>query len=87
MIERDGQKCLKCGVTTDLTYDHVLPACFGGSLTQINGQTLCRPCNEEKGENYVDYRPIQPPRILLRKGLSRDQEILAIHWEKRLRGG
>jgi len=55
-FERDGHRCLRCGVTTNLSYDHVVPVSCGGPFTLENGQTLCKPCNEWKSAKTIDFR-------------------------------
>lgn len=69
VYDRDGWRCLKCGACKQLTLDHVLPKSKGGSNAFDNLQTLCKPCNEQKGAEYVDYRahPV-PMELLYRKG-------------------
>lgn len=46
---RDGNACLICGATEDLTLDHIYPWSLGGPDTDENLRTLCRPCNSSKG--------------------------------------
>lgn len=47
--ERDGGRCVDCGASFDLQYDHVIPLALGGADTVENLQILCAPCNREKG--------------------------------------
>lgn len=49
--------CCRCGVTGPLTKDHIVPVYHGGGEDIENLQPLCKPCNEGKGMNRVDYRP------------------------------
>lgn len=49
VYERDGNACLHCGSTEDLSLDHIIPWSMGGPDTVENFQTLCRPCNSSKG--------------------------------------
>lgn len=49
VFERDGGKCVECGSTFDLQYDHVIPVALGGATTVENLQLLCADCNREKG--------------------------------------
>jgi 5-methylcytosine-specific restriction endonuclease McrA len=49
VFERDGGRCVECGATFDLQYDHVIPLALGGANTAANLQILCAPCNQEKG--------------------------------------
>jgi len=57
--ERDGNACLCCGDSgkgIKLQIDHVLPFSLGGETSIDNSQTLCRRCNQFKGENEIDFR-------------------------------
>lgn len=47
IISRD-KKCLKCGALANLTIDHKIPICRGGTDEIRNLQTLCSNCNENK---------------------------------------
>jgi len=49
VFERDGGKCVQCGSSFDLQYDHVIPVALGGATTVENLQLLCADCNREKG--------------------------------------
>ncbi len=47
--KRDGGKCIKCGATEDLHFDHIIPWSKGGaSRTADNIQLLCGKHNLEK---------------------------------------
>lgn len=47
--KRDGGKCVQCGATNELHYDHILPYSKGGtSITPENVQLLCARHNLEK---------------------------------------
>lgn len=48
---RDGGRCVECGATDDLQFDHILPWARGGtSLTLDNVQLLCARHNREKSD-------------------------------------
>jgi hypothetical protein len=49
VFERSGGRCVACGATFDLQYDHVIPLALGGASTVENLQVLCAPCNRAKG--------------------------------------
>ena len=52
--KRDGGKCVICGATTDLHFDHVIPYSKGGtSITAENVQLLCARHNLEKHDKIV----------------------------------
>jgi len=46
---RDRGKCQKCGSTTELQFDHIIPIALGGATSEANLQILCGPCNRKKG--------------------------------------
>ena len=58
VFERDGNRCLKCGSSNDLSIDHVVPLSKGGDNNTDNLQTLCKTCNSSKGASSKDYRKI-----------------------------
>ncbi len=49
VFDRDGNRCVECGSNKRLSADHVIPESKGGPTKLHNLQTLCRPCNSEKG--------------------------------------
>jgi 5-methylcytosine-specific restriction endonuclease McrA len=52
--KRDGGKCVACGATDELHFDHDLPYALGGtSLTAANVQLLCARHNLEKRDSIV----------------------------------
>lgn len=52
--KRDGGKCVQCGATDELHFDHVLPFAKGGtSITPANVQLLCARHNLEKSDRIL----------------------------------
>jgi len=51
LFKRDGEKCVHCSTTSNLTVDHILPKSKGGTWKLGNLQMLCRPCHDIK-DNY-----------------------------------
>lgn len=49
VFDRDGGRCIQCGSTEHLEYDHRKPWIMGGSDEISNIQLLCRSCNRRKG--------------------------------------
>ena len=47
--QRDGGRCVDCGATRELEFDHVIPVSMGGAHTVRNLQLLCVSCNAAKG--------------------------------------
>lgn len=45
---RDQGRCVVCGSTQKLEFDHIIPLAKGGSNTERNIQLLCESCNREK---------------------------------------
>lgn len=56
LLKQQGNKCLKCGSTENLTADHVIPISKGGLNLAENIQILCKHCNYTKHTDIVDYR-------------------------------
>lgn len=52
--QRDGGKCVVCGATDELHFDHDLPYSKGGtSITEDNVQLMCARHNLEKGAKII----------------------------------
>jgi len=51
-VEKLERRCVMCGVTNDLTLDHIKPLSKGGTNDNDNLQILCRKCNASKGNKY-----------------------------------
>jgi 5-methylcytosine-specific restriction endonuclease McrA len=57
VMARDGQRCVRCGSTKDLTIDHIFPRSLGGTHALANLRTLCRACNSARpvaGQALID---------------------------------
>lgn len=47
---RDGGRCVECGATQYLEFDHIVPVSRGGNNGEKNVQLLCRGCNGAKSD-------------------------------------
>ena len=54
-VRKRDSKCLCCGGTRPLVIDHIVPKHYGGSHEPENLQVLCKKCNIDKNENYIDF--------------------------------
>jgi hypothetical protein len=50
VYQRDQGRCVQCGASDYLEYDHDLPFSKGGASTVGNIRLLCRRCNLKKGD-------------------------------------
>jgi hypothetical protein len=48
--DRDGGRCVRCGKSEYLEFDHIIPHTRGGANTANNVQILCRKCNLLKSD-------------------------------------
>jgi len=48
--QRDGGRCVACGSSEKLEFDHIIAIANGGSNTVRNIQLLCERCNRSKGK-------------------------------------
>jgi hypothetical protein len=53
---RDQGRCVQCGSSDDLHYDHKVPWSRGGTNTVNNIQLLCGRCNRRKGADDIPAR-------------------------------
>ena len=53
---RDGHRCVECGSCKRLSADHIIPESRGGLTVLENLQTMCRPCNSEKGVSLPEAK-------------------------------
>lgn len=49
VLERDGNRCARCGGEDEMHIDHVHPVSLGGLPLLANLQVLCKTCNLQKG--------------------------------------
>ncbi len=50
---RDQGKCVRCGSSKNLEFDHIIPVSRGGSNTARNIQLLCESCNRRKSDSIA----------------------------------
>lgn len=53
VFDRDGNQCVYCGSTENLTLDHVIPISKGGSDDQDNLVCCCKRCNSSKNDKLL----------------------------------
>jgi 5-methylcytosine-specific restriction endonuclease McrA len=77
VFKRDGNACVYCGSTKDLTLDHVIPSSRGGKTSWSNLVTACKVCNGKKGDRTLEeaelslpYAPFKPSFVLFLREYS-----------------
>jgi hypothetical protein len=53
VLERDGGRCVMCGSSEGIHFDHILPIARGGDNTEDNIQILCKDCNLRKSDKII----------------------------------
>jgi len=54
ILRRDNHRCQFCGVSSNLTIDHIIPKSRGGEDSWENLITACIKCNNKKGNKTLD---------------------------------
>jgi 5-methylcytosine-specific restriction endonuclease McrA len=44
-LQRDGDRCVRCGATSPLVVHHLVPLAEGGTMALDGLATLCEPCH------------------------------------------
>ena len=77
IFKRDGERCVYCGTTKDLTIDHVIPRSKGGTESWENLVTACHSCNSKKGNRTPEEagmtmlsKPFKPSYIFFMKDFN-----------------
>lgn len=81
IFKRDGNVCVYCNGTKELTLDHVIPKSRGGKTSWSNLVAACKRCNAEKG-NYtpeeagmkMSHRPFKPTFLTFLRDFSGNDE-------------
>ena len=63
---RDRFSCQYCGVSGDLTFDHMVPRSRGGLTTWDNVVTACSPCNLRKSNRLPRIADMWPAQLPVR---------------------
>jgi hypothetical protein len=50
---RDEGKCMRCGSSENLHFDHIIPVVKGGGNSESNIQILCERCNLQKADRIT----------------------------------
>ena len=62
VTSRDGNRCVGCGTTVNLHFDHVLPHSHGGPSPLDNLRILCAASNLARGAGSLGDTPQCAPR-------------------------
>jgi len=57
VLKQADYRCQRCGISSHLSLDHIVPVSRNGLDTLDNAQVLCRACNSSKNATVKDYRP------------------------------
>ena len=66
--KRDHGRCQYCGSQDDITIDHLLPRCRGGTSTFTNCVLCCLKCNTKKGGRTPAEAGMKLRRISIKNG-------------------
>ena len=67
--KRDGGKCVQCGATDNLHFDHDVPFSKGGSsITVANVKLLCARHNLQKSDRILAIGPLIAPLVAVAVG-------------------
>ena len=69
IYERDGNACVHCGRTEDLTLDHIRSRSRGGTNKPTNLVTACRICNTMRGAEDLPRADHERLKMLARERL------------------
>jgi hypothetical protein len=90
LFKRDNYTCLYCGSKNDLTLDHVIPRCKGGTDSWTNLATCCMKCNVKKGSKSLEEinmklseKPFVPNHLFFIKKMTKFTD----NWEPYLKTG
>ena len=74
--KRDGQVCQFCGIKPhydEVTIDHVIPKCYGGTSCFENCVIACFRCNTKKGGRTLEQAGMKLRRPVLKNGRIESQ--------------
>lgn len=66
VFKRDAGRCVQCGATDNLHFDHDVPYSKGGSsITEANVKLLCARHNLDKSDKIISLGPLLGPLVTL----------------------